>query len=88
MNRLRSATDRLAHEAVQYFRDALLMDDRMKSDSRVIRRMPPHWMAKPTFESIDWTSFRRERVGTNQESSGLVGRELKKAGKETCRIGF
>ena len=42
MKRLMSARDRLAHEAAQYVRDALLIVDRRKSDSRVRRRMPQH----------------------------------------------
>jgi hypothetical protein len=42
MNRLSRATDRLAHEAVQYLRDALLIVDRMNRESRVSRRMPIH----------------------------------------------
>jgi hypothetical protein len=36
------ARDRVAHEAVQYLRDTLLIVDRMNRESRVRRRMPMH----------------------------------------------
>jgi hypothetical protein len=42
MKRLMRATDRLAHEAVQYISDTLLFVERMKRESRVKRRMPQH----------------------------------------------
>jgi hypothetical protein len=37
-NRLTSETDRLAHAAVQYLRALLLIEDRMKSESSVIKK--------------------------------------------------
>jgi hypothetical protein len=40
--RISSASDRLAHEAVQYLSGVLLIEDLMKMESRVIRRIPTH----------------------------------------------
>ena len=53
INKLRSDPDKLAHDAVQYLRALLLIDDRIKIERSVIRRTPTHWMAKPTFEFIN-----------------------------------
>jgi hypothetical protein len=39
------------------------MEDRMKFESSVIRRTPTHWIARPTFESINWDLVRRTRAG-------------------------
>jgi hypothetical protein len=55
-------TDRLAHDAVQYFRASLRIDERMNIERRVIRRTPTHCMARPTFESINRNLVRDERV--------------------------
>jgi hypothetical protein len=91
MKRLIRAAARLAHDAVQYFRDALLMDDWIKRESSVIRRMPTHWMAKPTFESIDRNLVEGdERVGTKPESfwagrSRTQGRARRPAGNDFSR---
>lgn len=66
MNKLKSESDKLAHAAVQYFREALVIDIRMKSESNVMRRMPTHCIARPIFESIAWdlvsgrTSLKRD----------------------------
>jgi hypothetical protein len=37
-----SDTDRLAHDAVQYLRASLRIDERMNIERRVIRRTPIH----------------------------------------------
>jgi len=63
MNKLSSESERLAHDAIQYLRALLLMEDRMKFESSVIRRTPTHWIARPTFESINWDLVRRTRAG-------------------------
>jgi hypothetical protein len=80
MNRLNSDAERLAQDAVQYLRALLLMDDRMKTESSVIRRTPPHWMARPTFESIDWDLVWDERVflrRAGRKASGRLGLGIK-----------
>jgi hypothetical protein len=41
-NRLMTERERLAHDAVQYRRALLLMEDRMKIESSVMRRIPTH----------------------------------------------
>jgi hypothetical protein len=48
-----TATAGMTQAAVQYLRAWLLFVDRMKMESSVIRRTPTHWMARPTFESIN-----------------------------------
>jgi hypothetical protein len=35
----------------------------MKFESSVIRRTPTHWIARPTFESINWDLVRRTSAG-------------------------
>jgi hypothetical protein len=49
-----TATAGMTQAAIQYLRAWLLFVDRMKIKSNVIRRTPTHWMARPTFESINW----------------------------------
>jgi hypothetical protein len=47
----------------RYRRALLLVEDRMNFESSVIRRTPTHWMARPTFESINWDLVRRTSAG-------------------------
>jgi len=42
MNKLMSASDKLAHARVQYVNDTLLIDPRIDSDNNVSRTMPTH----------------------------------------------
>jgi hypothetical protein len=77
MNRLSSDSERQAHDAVQYLRALLLIEDRMKFESSVIRRTPTHWIARPTFESINWDLVRRTSAG----KLWAVGSRLKRGWK-------
>jgi hypothetical protein len=61
-----SDNDRQTQDAVQYLRALLLIVDPKKIESRVIRRMPTHWMARPTFESINWDLVRMNEFSLEQ----------------------
>jgi hypothetical protein len=49
----------------------------MKFESSVIRRTPTHWIARPTFESINWDLVRRTSAGKL-----LGGRDVRVRGQE------
>jgi hypothetical protein len=71
MNKLKSERDKAVQALVQYFKDTLLIEPRMNSERSVMRRIPTHCIAKPTFESIEMnlrsvgeTAGRLERLAT------------------------
>jgi hypothetical protein len=68
-----TATAGMTQAAIQYLSALLLFVDRMKMESSVIRRTPPHRMARPTFESITGTSSRRNEFALGKQAGKLLG---------------